>query len=170
MSWSRCLVELAKLATDYAATGKPTDPTDFESVGVVNDKSTSLSADDGDTLTAKATGGIVVAEEHGEQTLKLTFRVKEPDFEFEQKLLGSEIESDKSALYAKTTVVDGQYAVRVTPKNVGAIGILGYQTNVTYKIGSSEEEGHYADVTCTFTPTESGYLYKKFRVAAPTGA
>lgn len=167
MSWSKCKIEIAKLTTDYADTGAPTDPSDFMSVGIINDKSTSLNEEDGETLTAKATGGVVVAQEHGENTVTLTYRVKEPSFEFEQSILGAELNAAKDELLVKSTVVDGDYAVRVTPKNVGAIGIVGYLTDMSYKIGSSEEEGHYVDITHTFMTTESGYLYKKFRVKAP---
>lgn len=53
------------------------------SVGTINDKSTSMTVSDGDTLEAKATGGVTVAEEESEPGVEITYRVKEMDFDTE---------------------------------------------------------------------------------------
>ena len=75
MSWSKCKIEVGKTGDDEAMAATLTD------VGTINDKSTTLATEDGETLTATATGGIVVAEEEGEPVVTLTTRVKEMDFE-----------------------------------------------------------------------------------------
>lgn len=170
MSWSKCFVQIAKLANDYAATGKPTAPESLTSVGIIDDKSTTIAAEDGETLTAKASGGIVVAEEHGEQTITITTRVKEPTEELDTLLLGAETNTASKKTYYTTTLVDGEYYVKVTPKNKGAIGTEAFRTQVTYKIGQSEEAGRYADLTFKILPTESGYLYANFRAEAQSKA
>ena len=78
MSWSKCKIEVGKTGDDEAMAATLTD------VGTINDKSTTLATEDGETLTATATGGIVVAEEEGEPVVTLTTRVKEMDFDKEK--------------------------------------------------------------------------------------
>ena len=70
MSWSKCKIEVGKTGAEDAMAAELTD------IGVINDKSTTMSAEDGDTLTATATGGVVVAEEEGEPVITITTRVK----------------------------------------------------------------------------------------------
>lgn len=59
MSWSENIVEVGFTGENDAMAAE------LFSVGTINDKSTSLTTSDGDTLTAKASGGITVAEEEG---------------------------------------------------------------------------------------------------------
>lgn len=157
MSWSKCKVEIGRTGSDDAMATTLTD------VGVINDKSTTLATEDGETLTATATGGIVVAEEEGEPTVTLTYRIKEPSFAFEQMLTGA-VENADGDLVVSTNIVEDDFSLKLTPKNIGAIGIKARRTHISYRPGSSEEEGHYVDVTHKILACEDGELYKKFRV------
>ena len=90
--------------------------------------------------------------------------MKEPSFELETLLTGNAV-SD-SELVVKTNVVSKDFSVKLTPKNIGAIGIKARRTHVSWRPGSSEEEGHYVDITFKILACEDGELYKKYRVAA----
>lgn len=160
MSWSKCKIEIGKTGSDDAMAA------DLTGIGVINDKSTTLSTEDGDKLEAKATGGITVAEEEGEHVYTITTRVKEMDFETEAALNGGTVNSDKDELTVKTNIISDNYSVKLTPKNIGAIGIKARKTHVTMKPGSSEEEGHYVDLTFKILACADGELYKKFKVKA----
>lgn len=160
MSWSKCKIEVGKTGDKDAMA------TDLKSVGTINDKSTSMSAEDGETLTATATGGIVVAEEEGEPVVSITTRVKEMDFDTENMFTGSTISTDKNELTVNTNVVPDDFSVKLTPKNIGAVGIKARRTHVSFRPGSSEEEGQYVDLTFKILVCEDGELYKKFKVAA----
>lgn len=158
MSWSKCKIEIGKTGGNDAMAETLTD------IGTINDKSTTLATEDGETLTATATGGVVVAEEEGEPTVTLTTRVKEPSFTLETLLTGNAVVSDE--LVVKTNVVNDDFSVKLTPKNIGAIGIKARRAHVSWRPGSSEEEGHYVDLTFKFLACVDGEIYKKFRVAA----
>lgn len=158
MSWSKCRVEIGPTGANDAMA------TQLVSVGTTNDKSTSLSTSDGETLTAKASGGITVAEEEGEPEVVITTRVKEMDFDTEKMLTGAVISTDGDELDVKTNIVQGEFSVKVTPKNIGAQGIKAPKCSVKFRPGSSEDEGSYVDLTFKIIETEDGLLYKKFRV------
>lgn len=160
MSWSKCKIELGVTGANDAFA------TTLFNLGIINDKSTTLSTEDGETLTAKATGGITVAEEEGEPVISLTTRIKEMDFETEAKLTGATVSSEGDELTVKTNIVSGDYSVKLTPKNIGAIGLKARRCHVSFRPGSSEEEGSYVDVTFKILACEDGELYKKFRVKA----
>lgn len=159
MSWSKVLVLFGETGANDAMA------TTLYTLGVINDKSTSLTYTEGDTLTAVATGGVTVAEEYSEGTVELTTRVKEMDFATETLLTGSVVSSD-GELAVTTHVVDKEMSLKVVPKNIGAIGIKARRTKVKFVPGYSEEEGHYVDVTFKILECEDGELYKKYRVAA----
>lgn len=160
MSWSKCKIEIGKTGASDAMAASLTD------IGTINDKSTTLSTEDGDTLTAKATGGITVAEEHGEPVITLSTRVKEPSFELETLLTGAVAGTgDKEGeLTVKTNVVSDYFSVKLTPKNIGSLGLKIRKASVTIKPGSSEEEGHYLDLAFKVVACADGELYKKYRV------
>lgn len=160
MSWSKCKIEVGKTGDNDAMA------TTLTSVGTINDKSTTLATEDGETLTATATGGIVVAEEQGEPVVTITTRVKEMDFDVENMFTGAEISTDKNELTVKTNVVSEDFSVKLTPKNIGAVGIKARRTSVSFRPASSEEEGQYVDLTFKILACEDGELYKKFKVAA----
>lgn len=161
MSWSRCDIQIGKTGENDAMA------VDLFAIGVINDKSTNLQAEDGDKLEAKATGGVTVAEEESEHKITLTTRVKEPAFDFESKLTGAEINAAKDELKVKTNIVPDDYSVVLTPKNIGATGIKARKTHISFKPGYSEEEGQYTDLTFTILACEDGELYTKFKKKAP---
>lgn len=158
MSWSKCKIEVGKTGEDEAMAVSLTN------IGIINDKSTTLATEDGEKLTATATGGIVVAEEDGEPVVTITTRVKEMDFDTEKIFTGATVSEDE--LVVKTNVVSDDFSVKLTPKNIGAIGIKARRTHVSFRPGSSEEEGSYVDLTFKILACSDGELYKKFRVKA----
>ena len=158
MSWSECRVEIGHTGENDAMA------TQLVSVGTINDKSTSLATSDGETLTAKASGGKTVAEEEGEPEVTITTRVKEMDFDTEHLLTGAVISTDGDELDVNTNIVQGEFSVKVTPKNIGAQGIKAPKCSVKFRPGSSEEEGSYVDLTFKILPCEDGELYRYFRV------
>lgn len=158
MSWSKCKIEVGKTGEDEAMAVSLTN------IGIINDKSTTLATEDGEELTATATGGIVVAEEEGEPVVTITTRVKEMDFDTEKIFTGATVSEDE--LVVKTNVVSDDFSVKLTPKNIGAIGIKARRTHVSFRPGSSEEEGSYVDLTFKILACSDGELYKKFRVKA----
>lgn len=222
MSWSKCKIEVGKTGANDAMAVSLT------SVGTIKDKSTSLNAEDGETLTATATGGIVVAEEEGEPAINITTRIMEMPFSVETMFTGAvatetaavqagyydatssdegallivsnestpstgEIKlsavtpyrgnkgnslaagdyvvlrsatEESSELTVKTNVVSDEFSVKLTPKNIGAIGIKARKTHVSFRPGHSEEEGSYVDLTFKILACEDGELYKKFKVKA----
>ena len=158
MSWSKCKIEIGKTGANDAMAASLAD------IGTIDDKSTTLTSEDGDKLEAKATGGIVVATEEGEHIYTINTRVKEMDFATEASLNGGTVASDE--LTVKTNIVSDNYSVKLTPKNIGAIGIKARKCHVVMKPGSSEEDGHFVDLTFTILACADGELYKKFRVKA----
>ena len=160
MSWSKVKIEVGKTGANDAMAALLTD------IGTINDKSTSLSSEDGETLTATATGGIVVAEEEGEPSYSITTRIKEMPFEIESMFNGAEVNGDGDELTVKTNVVSDDFSVKLTPKNIGAVGIKARRTHVSFRPGYSEEEGNYIDLTFKILACEDGELYKKYKVTA----
>lgn len=159
MSWSKVIIEVGRTGVDDAMS------TEMFSVGTINDKSTSMTTSDGDTLEAKATGGITVAEEEGEPGIEVTYRVKEMDFDTEGLFTGAE-ENEDGELVVKTNKVDDDFSLKITPKNIGAKGLKARRTHVKFRPGHSEEEGSYVDVTHKIMECEDGELYRYFRVKA----
>lgn len=158
MSWSEVLVLFGLTGTDDAMA------TVLYTLGIINDKSTSLSYSEGDTLTATATGGKIVAEEYSEGQVELTTRVKEMDFATESLLTGATEETTSGDLVVTTHIVEKEMSLKVVPKNVGGIGIKARRCKVKFVPGYSEEEGHFVDVTFKILECEDGELYRKFRV------
>lgn len=160
MSWSKQRPFIGPVGANQAMC----DADDLFSPGYVNDKSTTLSSEDGDTLTAKITGGATIAEEYGEPTLTVTYRVKEMDFETEKKIIGGTIDTTNGGYSLKSALAQGEFSLLIIPKNIGAIGIAARRTSVVLKPGFSEEEGHYVDVTHKILACADGTIYTKFRV------
>lgn len=160
MSWSEVLVLFGETGTDDAMA------TTLYTLGIINNKSTSLTYTEGETMTATATGGKTVAEEYSEGTVEVTTRIKEMDFETENLLTGSEIETESGDLVVTTHVVEKEMSLKVVPKNIGGIGLKARRCKVKFVPGYSEEEGHFVDVTFKILECEDGELYRKFRVKA----
>ncbi len=161
MAWSKCTFEIAKTTDGQMASG-------LTSIGVIKDKSSSLNPSDGESLEMKATGGELVAKETQEGGYTATTRVIEPTNEL-LKLLGigeevttAEGTDSKGEFKVKTHVVDGDWSLRISPKNSGAKGIKAPKTHIVYKPGWSEEDGNYADIDFEFLYGEAGYWYSLF--------
>lgn len=158
MSWAECRVEVGYTGEDDAMA------TELVSVGTINDQSTTLASSDGQVLEAKASGGVTVATEESEPVLTITTRVKEMDFDTENYFTGAKKSTDGNELEVFTNVVNREFSVKVTPKNIGATGIKVPRCSVKFRPGSSEAEGQYVDLTFTILKPASGALYKKFKV------
>lgn len=70
-------------------------------------------------------------------------------------------------LTVKTNVVSDDFSVKLTPKNIGAIGIKIRRSHVSFRPGSSEEEGSYVDLTFKVLAAPTGSFTRKFRVQGP---
>lgn len=165
MAWSECTIEIGKTGADDAMAASLT------SIGTIKDKSSTLEPSDGDTLEAKASGGKTVAKEQLEGGFVLKTRVIEPDDDLLTTLGLGAVSGDD--FNVKTHVVDGDFSVRVTPKNVGAKGIKAPLTNISYKPGWSEEEGNYADIEFEILKGATDVWYSRFKkknklMVAPT--
>ena len=156
MAWSKCTIEIGKSGASGAM------GTSLTSIGVIKDKSSSLEPSDGEELEMKATGGEVVAKEVQEGGFTLTTRVIEPTDELITLLGIGTTASGETKI--TTHVVDGDWSVKVTPKNTGAKGIKAPVTNITYKPGWSEEDGNYADIDFEILKGEADYWYSYFTV------
>ena len=115
MAWSKCKIEIGQTGANDTMAETLTD------IGVILNQSSSLEAEAGDTLQAIATGGEVVAEEAQEGTLRLETTLIEPS-ENLATLLGIGTVSE-GEITVSTHIVDGDWSVKVTPKNIGAKGI-----------------------------------------------
>lgn len=159
MAWSECTIEIGQTGVNGEMA------TSLESIGTIKDKSSSLEPSDGDKLEAKASGGKTVAKEQLEGGYVLKTRVIEPDDNLLIKLNLGEASSEGD-FNVRTHIVDGDWSVKVTPKNAGAIGIKAPLTNIAYKPGWSEEEGNYADIEFEILQGDSGIWYTRFKKKA----
>jgi hypothetical protein len=160
MAWSKCKFEIGKTQDDDTMATTLTD------IGTIKDKSSTLEPSDGESLEMKATGGETVAKETQEGSYKATTRVIEPSNELLTLLgLGEEVTTegdDKGDYKVNTHIVDGDWSLKITPKNAGAKGMKAPKTNITYKPGWSEEDGNYVDIDFDILKGEAGYWYSIF--------
>ena len=162
MAWSECDIEIAKSQEDGSF---PT--TGLSKVGVIKDKSSILEPSDGDKLEMKKTGGKVVASESLEGGFLLKTRVIEPSDDL-MTSFGLGATGEGGDFNVKTHLVADQYAVKVTPKKVGAVGIKAPVTDVAYKPGWSEEDGNYVDLEFNILQGAADYWYSRFKKTAQT--
>ncbi len=164
MSWSKCKFEIGKTGSNDAMASTLTD------IGTIKDKSSSLEPSDGESLEMKATGGETVAKETQEGGFTATTRVIEPDSSLLTLLGIGEVVStegdDKGDIHVTTHIVDGDWSLKITPKNVGGKGIKAPKCTITYKPGWSEEDGNYADIDFEILKGDAGYWYSIFTKAA----
>lgn len=156
MAWSKCGFSIGKTADDG------TMSTPLTSIGTIKYQSSSLEASEGDTLEMQETGGAYVAKETMEGSYKATTRVIEPTDELLTLLGIGTAESASKEFKVATHVVDGDWSLQITPKNVGARGIKAPKTNITYVPGWSEEDGNYADLTFDILKGDADYWYSIF--------
>ena len=158
MAWSKCVVEIGKTGDGDAMA------TTLTSLGTIKEKASSLESAEGDALEMKASGGETVAKEVLEGTFKFSTRVIEPTAELES-LLGISKEGTEGEVNITTHVVEGDWSLKVTPKNTGAKGIKAPKCAITYKPGWSEEEGNFADIDFEILKGDGGYWYSRFTKA-----
>lgn len=161
MAWSKCTFEIGKTGDNDAMA------TELTNIGTIKDKSSSLEPSDGDTLEMKASGGETVAKEVLEGGFKAITRVIEPTEELETTLGISKTGADGDTQIT-THVVEGDWSLKITPKNVGAKGIKAPKCSITYKPGWSEEDGNFADIEFEILKGDAGYWYSRFTKAAAT--
>ncbi len=165
--WLECDIDIAKSKDDesFPAEG-------LESIGTIKQKSTTLEATDGESLELKATGGhtVDIVETEGGFELKTT--VIEPTKLYKALGLTDDDYDTKGRMKVKTHVVDNRYAVRLSPKRVGGMGIEAPVTQISFKPGGSEEEGGSAELTFKFIKGAQNYWYERFKktAAAPTNS
>ena len=159
MAWSECTIEIGQTGENGEMATK------LDSIGTIKDKSSSLEPSDGDKLEAKASGGKTVAKEQLEGGFVLKTRVIEPDDDLLSKL-GLGEAAGEGDFNVRTHIVDGDWSAKVTPKNVGAIGIKAPLTNIAYKPGWSEDEGNYADIEFEILQGDSDIWYTRFKKKA----
>ena len=147
MAWRKCSIRIGK----SVGFTMPTET--LTSIGTIKDKSSTLDPEDGDTLEMKESGGGTVAFEESEGSVVLTTRVIEPTFDL-LALLGLGEKSGDNDFDVKTHIVEGDWAVEVEPKNVGARGFRCPAAHVSYNPGWSEEDGNYAHITIRFLHDE----------------
>lgn len=159
MAWSTCLIEIGKTKDDDTFADDP-----LNDIGIVKYQSTTLETSEGDQLKAQETGGGVVAQEDMEGGYTLNTRIIEPSNAFFEFLgLGTNVaDSANGEFRIKTHIVAGDYSVKVTPKNIGARGIMAPKTHISFKPGYSEEEGNYLDLSFEILQGNAGYWYSRF--------
>lgn len=156
MAWSKCKVEIAESAATF--------PTSLTSIGVIKDKSSTLSSDTGEELEAKATGGERVGYEQQEGGFTLVTTVIEPTDELYTLLgLGAVKSGETTTFQVKTHLVGKMFAVKVTPKNKGAKGIKAPYCSISVAPNWGEDTGNEVTLTIGILhdPTLN-YWYERF--------
>lgn len=156
MAWSKCKFEIGKTKDDDSMAETLTD------IGIIKDKSSTLEPSDGDSLEMKATGGETVAKETQEGGFTATTRVIEPTDELLTLLGIGTADITNNKFKVNTHIVDGDWSLKITPKNTGARGLEAPKCNITYKPGWSEEDGNYADIDFEILKGDAGYWYSLF--------
>lgn len=163
--WLECNIDIAKAKDDE------TFPTEgLESIGDIKEKSTTLEATDGETFELKKTGGQIVDTVETEGGFELITTVIEPTKLYKTLGLTEDDYDTKGRMKVKTHVVEDRFAVRLTPKRVGGMGIEAPLTQIKFKPGGSEEEGGSAEVRFKFIFGAAEYWYEKFKKLAAGGA
>lgn len=145
MAWSKCKVEFGPTGENDAFASNLTN------VGTIKNQTTTLSADDGDSLQAVATGGEIVAEEMLEGSLQLETTVIEPTDALLTAL--GIARTDDGELLVKTHVVAGDQSVKVTPKNAGAKGIKAPVCRISVAPAFGEDTGNELKLTFKISKT-----------------
>lgn len=161
--WLECEIEIAPTTETEAFPS-----TGLENIGTIKQKSTTLEATDGESLELRGTGGHLVdmVETEGGFALKTT--VIEPTKLYKTLGLSPDDFDTNGKQKVTTHVVEKRFAVRLTPKRVGGLGIEAPVTQISFKPGGSEEEGGSAELTFNFIKGAQDYWYERFKKPAPT--
>lgn len=159
--WLECDIDIAKCKNDesFPAEG-------LESIGTIKNKSTTLEATDGESLELKSTGGHTVDIVETEGGFALVTTVIEPTKLYKTLGLTADDYDTTGRMKVKTHVVDERYAVRLTPKRVGGMGIEAPVAQISFKPTGSEEEGGSAEVRFNFIKGQQDYWYERFKKTA----
>lgn len=158
MAWSKCKVELAPMPenetmADYSA---------FFDVGYIRTNTTSLSSNEGDALQAIETGGAIIAEEKQEGDFSLTTEVIEPSANLYKNLGIGVMDENGDDINVTTHIVPGNYCMRLTPKNLGAMGISAPKCSVSVTPAFGDDTGNALTLNIPILQGSAGYWYKKF--------
>ena len=156
MAWSKCKIEIAPMPDDETMASDDA----MMDIGILRNNSTSMSTEEGDSLQAQESGGGIVAEEQQEGSFRLQTELIEPSNDLYVKLgLGSEVGDD---LNVKTHIVNANYSVKLTPKNLGAKGIKAPKCSISVAPSFGDDTGNGLSVTINILNGDAGYWYSKF--------
>lgn len=156
MAWSKCRVQLAPMPDDESMA----DDSEFFDVGIIRQNTTSLTSNEGDSLQAIETGGAIVAEEKQEGDFSLSTEVIEPTNELYKNLGIGVIDGDD--VNVTTHIVPGNYCMKLTPKNLGAMGISAPKVSVSVSPAFGDDTGNALTLAMSILNGAAGYWYKKF--------
>lgn len=169
MAWSKCDIEIGKTGSNDAMS------TTLTNIGTIKDKSSSLEATDGEVLEIKGEGGETADKEQLEGGFTAKARVIEPDDTLLTLLgLGQAGEAGSDEYDVTTHVVSEYFSAKITPKNVGAVGIKAPKCSIKAKPGWSTAEGHYLDLEFEILKTSGAnpkwYTRFKKKTSGSTGS
>lgn len=156
MAWSKCKVQLAPMPDDESMA----DDSAFFDIGIIRQNTTSLTSSEGDSLQAIETGGAIVAEEKQEGEFSLSTEVIEPSNALYQNLGIGVIDGDD--VKVSTHIVPGNYCMKLSPKNLGAMGISAPKVSVSVSPAFGDDTGNALTLTMSVLNGAAGYWYKKF--------
>lgn len=158
MAWSKCKIELAPMPEDESMA----DDSAFFDVGYIRTNTTSLSSNEGDALQAIETGGAIIAEEKQEGDFALATEVIEPSANLYTNLGIGVIDENGDDINVTTHIVPGNYCLKLTPKNLGAMGIKAPKCSVSVAPAFGDDTGNALTLNIPILQGSAGYWYKKF--------
>ena len=138
---------------------------DWFSLGAIKLKSSTLTAEDGDTLEAAAVGGVLIGYERLAGSFVLTTTVMEPQ-ELYNKLGISTSRGvlDNTIINVNSHVVKKEFELKLVPGKAAAWGLYAPKCSVSIQPSWSEETGN--EVVITFGILQDvtlDYWYKKVK-------
>lgn len=158
MAWSKCKVELAPMPENETMA----DDSAFFDVGYIRTNTTSLSSNEGDALKAIETGGAIIAEEKQEGDFSLETEVIEPSANLYKNLNIGVMDKNGDDINVTTHIVPGNYCMRLTPKNLGAMGISAPKCSASVSPAFGDDTGNALKLNVSILQGTAGYWYKKF--------
>lgn len=160
MSWSKCKVEIGETGANDAPAEELSD------IGTIEDKTTDLASESGNTLEIYGSGGELVGYEEQNGKFVLKTAVIEPSDDL-YVMLGIGTKGEDGLLNVKSHVVGKEMTVKVTPKNKGARGIIAPKCSVSVSPYLNEEKGNGLSITFgILKSTVLDYWYQKFTTKA----
>lgn len=156
MAWSKCKIEIAPMPDDETMASDDA----MMDIGILRNNSTSMTTEDGDSLQAQESGGGIVAEEVQEGSFKLQTELIEPSNDLYVALGLGSVKGDD--LMVKTHIVNANYSVKLTPKNLGAKGVKAPKCSISVAPSFGDDTGNGLAVTINILNGDAGYWYSKF--------